>query len=569
MKVLGISAYYHDSAAAVAVDGIIVAAIQEERLTRIKHDNRFPILSCKWCLDYCGLDIDDIDMIVFYEKPFLKFERILESIITYTPSSFKSFLKVMPIWVGGKLDMKRLIRKTIKANFVCKQLPEIRFIEHHMAHAASAYYTSIAYPHQMVALLAMDAVGEKATTSLMVAKDGNIRTLFEQHYAHSVGLLYSAFTYFLGFKVNSDEYKVMGLAPYGETTSDETKRFVKIITSELVDIGQVGDIRLNTRHFKFMHDFHMIDPNDWEQLFGIAMRLPSSPISQSHKNLAFAIQSVTEDIACRLATRLKEETNTDVLYITGGCAMNCVMNSAVRALGLFREVYVPHSPADEGCAIGAALAVSKSFFSDNANPFLGPSYSDECVLECLKSTNLKYLRFPDEKLLCAATAETLSNGKIVGWFQGRMEFGQRALGNRSILADARDAAMKARINAKVKYREEFRPFAPVVLKEEAPLYFGTNGSPYMMFTTRVKTAAIPAVTHVDNTARIQTVGKHDNPLLHLLLNEYKKRTGIPVLLNTSFNVMGEPIVCSPQDAIKTFYETDIDVLVMGQYLITK
>ncbi len=569
MTVLGISAFYHDSAAAIAIDGIVVAAIQEERLSRIKHDNQFPLRACKWCLEFCGLNMEAIDVIVFYEKPFLKFERILESMIIYAPHSYKSFLSVMPVWIGGKLNMKDLIKRTVKKNFVCKHLPEIMFIEHHVAHAASSYYTTDTAVDEAVAILVMDAVGEQTTTSLMVAKNGTINTVMEQHYPHSIGLLYSAFTYFLGFKVNSDEYKVMGLAPYGDAMSLETKAFIKTIKSKLVTINQDGSIKLNTKFFLFTHDFHMIKDSDWKRLFGFSARNPSEPISQHHKNLAFAIQSVTQEIACLLAITLKKVTGADVLHITGGCAMNCVMNNAIRKLGVFSKVYVPHSPADEGCAIGAALAVLQKRSVQNAEPYLGPSYSDEEILKSLKLTNLKYSRIEDDRQLCATTAEMLSVGNIVGWFQGRMEFGQRALGNRSIFADARDASMKKHINDKVKFREGFRPFAPVILEEDALSYFDINVSPYMMFTTNVKSNAIPAVTHVDNTARVQTVGKQNNRLLYMLLQEYKFQTGIPVLLNTSFNVMGEPIVCSPHDAIKTFESSGIDVLVMGHYIIEK
>lgn len=566
MKILGISAFYHDSAAALVVDGVVVAAIQEERLSRKKHDNSFPIMACKWCLEYSHLSISDIDLIVFYEKPFVKFERILETSIAFAPKSYKSFLKAMPVWLGGKLNMRSLISKTLKNELNCKTIPEIQYIEHHKAHAAFAYYTSV-FPE--TAILVMDAVGEKATTSLMVAKNGEMQTIKEQHFPHSIGMLYSAVTQYLGFKVNSDEYKVMGLAPYGDAASDETVRLIKTIKEELVRINEDGSIRLNTRHFVYPYGLKMIDIPHWERLFGMSARTEDGEISQQHKNLAFAIQTVIEEIATRLAQTIKDETGLNNLCIAGGCAMNCVMNGAISRLELFDNIHVPFAPDDSGCAIGAALAVEGKQTLQNANPYTGTTFNDAEIRSVLNEQNSSFENIPDEDELCELAAKHLADGLIVGWFQGRMEFGARALGNRSILADARNAEMKNRINSSVKFREPFRPFAPVVMKEYASDYFSLAQSPYMMFTSQVLSEKIPAVTHIDKSARIQTVSSCQNVLLYKLLEQYHKQTGISVLLNTSFNVMGEPIVCSPEDALRTFNNSGIEILVMGHYIIKK
>ncbi|MCQ2117156.1 MAG: carbamoyltransferase [Bacteroidales bacterium] len=566
MTVLGISAFYHDSAAALVVDGIVVAAIQEERLSRIKHDNSFPILACRWCLDFANLRIDDVDNIVFYEKPFLKFERIIESSIYYAPYSFNFFQKAMPVWLGGKLNMRHLISKNLKKEFKCKSLPRISFIEHHKAHASIAYYTS-----QMpdTAILVIDAVGEKATTSIFSALQGKIKSIKEQQFPNSLGLLYSSATQFLGFKVNSDEYKVMGLAPYGDVNSDETHEYIRIIKEELVKINDDGSVVVNPIHFTYPYGLKMIKIQHWESLFKLKSREYNQEPTQSHKNFAFAFQFVLEDIACRLAETTKQETLHSHLCISGGCAMNCVMNGKLDKLHLFEHVFVPYAPDDSGCAIGAALAVEGKQTASNSAPYLGPSFSDDYIKSFIQQKNISYEYVKTDSELCKLVAQNIANGCIVGWFQGRMEFGARALGNRSILADARDPYMKDKINKCVKFREPFRPFAPVVLEEYASSYFDMAHSPYMMFTCNVLKHTVPAITHVDNSSRIQTVSKEQNPLLHELLCQYMSITAVPAILNTSFNIMGEPIVCSPEDALITFNNSGIDLLVIGHYIITK
>ncbi|MCF0256409.1 MAG: carbamoyltransferase [Bacteroides heparinolyticus] len=562
MKILGISAYYHDSASAIVIDGEVKAAIAEERLSRIKHDNSFPLLACSWCLDFCKLKLSDIDAVVFYEKPFLKFERILESTIYNAPQSFARFLKAFPGWIGGKLNMRHLIKSQLKK--LTKGEPkQVLFVEHHLAHAAFGYYTSGVND---AAILVVDAVGEKATTSFMKGDDHEITILQEQNYPNSLGLLYSSFTQFLGFKVNSDEYKVMGLAPYGDAQSPQTQHFISIIEHQLVNVLPEGGIALNMMYFDFSYRQRMINPSKWEKIFGIPYRAPGSEILQPHRNLASAIQSFTNKMGVMLASELKKKIASQNLVISGGCALNCVMNGIIKETGLYKNVFVPVDPGDAGCAIGAALVVEHKM--QRIMPYLGPEYDDGLIKDALVKSHLNFKQLSDEELI-HHVAEFIAQGKIVGWFQGRMEFGPRALGNRSILADCRKSEMKDKINRSVKFREPFRPFAPVVCCEDAASYFGMDDSPYMMFTTNVMKSTVPAITHEDNTARPQTVSLDDNPKLYMLIKEYAKMTGIPVILNTSFNVMGEPIVCSPSDAINTFQNSGIDVLAIGNFIITK
>lgn len=562
MTILGISAYYHDSAAAIVMDGEVKAAIAEERLSRLKHDNRFPLMACDWCLDFCHLTLDDIDAIVFYEKPFIKFERIIESSIFNAPKSISRFLRAMPEWIGGKLNMRHLIKSQLKK--LGKGEPkEILFVEHHLAHAALGYYTSGLID---AAILVVDAVGEKATTSFMRGEGDKITLIKEQNYPNSIGLLYSAFTQFLGFRVISDEYKVMGLAPYGDEKSQQTQNFIEIIRTSLIREISDGGIILNMKYFDFQNRQRMINPTKWKKLFGIPYRKPGSEVQQSHRNLAYAIQSCTNEIGLRLANTLKQTTKSSNLVISGGCALNCVMNGLIRHEELFDNIFVPVDPGDAGCAIGAALAIEPQL--KRISPFLGPDYDNKHVEKILKDSKLKYDECEEVELL-SRVAHYINEGNIVGWFQGRMEFGPRALCNRSILADCRNAEMKDQINRCVKFREPFRPFAPVVLDQDAQQYFGLTDSPYMMFTSDVKSTKVPAVTHVDNTARPQTVSYEDNPKICNLIKEYAKITGIPVILNTSFNVMGEPIVCSPADAVNTFKNSGIDVLVINNFIIKK
>lgn len=453
----------------------------------------------------------------------------------------------------------------------CKINWDIRFVEHHLSHAAMAYFTS---PFENAAVLVVDAVGENATTSLFKASGYKIESIKQQSFPNSVGLLYSAFTYFLGFQVNSDEYKVMGLAPYGNIGAKQTQRFINIIKTKLVSIGDDGSIIINQKYFTFMVGQRMVDDHMWTKLFGIAKRETNAPIRTEHKNLAIAIQNVIEEIFLKLGTHIKSLTQCNNLCISGGCALNCSAMGKIKGSGLFSNVFVPFAPGDDGGAIGAALVFhalmsGKRYMSD-ISPYQGCSFKNEEVERAIKEENLEF-NFVQEENLYDEIAFSLSHGNIVGWFQGRMEFGPRALGNRSILADPRVFSMKDRVNAKVKYREAFRPFAPVVTQDDASHFFEDSNSPFMMFTTQVRidTTLIPAVTHVDNTARIQTVTETSNIRLYKLLKAFENYSKIPILLNTSFNVMGEPIVCTPIDAIKTFKASGLDILVINNYIVKK
>ena len=571
MVVLGISAYYHDSAAALIVDGKVTAAICEERLSRIKHDKSFPKRAIAFCVEYSGIAYTDIDYVVFYEKPLRKFERILTTHIFHAPKGFKTFVKAMPIWLKERLNIKQTIMKSLNELCHCKINWDIRFVEHHLSHAAMAYFTS---PFENAAVLVVDAVGENATTSLFKASGYKIESIKQQSFPNSVGLLYSAFTYFLGFQVNSDEYKVMGLAPYGNLDAKQTQRFINIIKTKLVSIGDDGSIIINQKYFTFMVGLRMVDDHMWTKLFGIAKRETNAPIRTEHKNLAIAIQNVIEEIFLKLATHIKSLTQCNNLCISGGCALNCSAMGKIKGSGLFSNVFVPFAPGDDGGAIGAALVFhalmsGKRYMSD-ISPYQGCSFKNEEVERAIKEENLEF-NFVQEENLYDEIAFSLSHGNIVGWFQGRMEFGPRALGNRSILADPRVFSMKDRVNAKVKYREAFRPFAPVVTQDDASHFFEDSNSPFMMFTTQVRidTTLIPAVTHVDNTARIQTVTETSNIRLYKLLKAFENYSKIPILLNTSFNVMGEPIVCTPIDAIKTFKASGLDILVINNYIVKK
>lgn len=569
MNILGISAYYHDSSAALLVDGKVVAAAQEERFTRIKHDNGFPANSCRFCLDYAGIELKDIDAIVFYEKPFLKFERILSSYITSWPKSLLMFLKVMPIWLKEKLNMRRNIRKQLKKAFGYAH-DNIRFVEHHLSHAALAYCAS---GYDDTDILVVDAVGEWVTTSVMRVRGTEIECCMAQHYPDSIGFLYSAFTQFLGFKVNSDEYKVMGLAAYGDKDSEECQNFIRKIKSTIVEVKDDGSIRLNLTYFRFHYSDSMIAPKKWMSLFGMDVRISNSPITHSHENLALAIQIVTEEILLSWLHTVKIESGSKNLCISGGVALNCAANGKLFQSGIYNSIYIPFAPGDCGCSIGAAIAyyiLSTGNHEYEISPYLGPEFSDDEVQEILKQNGLDYERVPDDTSLCERTARLIADGQIIGWFQGRMELGPRALGNRSILADARNPMMKEAVNSRIKFREAFRPFAPSVLEDRVHTLFSVyNPSPFMMFTFPVISDSVPAITHKDGTARIQTVSEADNPLYHLLITAFYKRTGCPAILNTSFNVMGEPIVCTPQDAVNTFKKSGLDYLVINHFIVKK
>lgn len=571
MVVLGISAYYHDSAAALIVDGKVIAASCEERFSRKKHDKSFPSESIDYCLKAANLNWRAIDHVVFYEKPFVKFERILTSHILHAPKGFKTFSRAMPIWLKERLNMRSTIKKEFNRLWNCHCEWDIRFMPHHHSHAAMAYYTS---QYSDAAVLVVDAVGEKATTSIFKAEGHHLSCIKQQEFPHSIGLLYSAFTHFLGFKVNSDEYKVMGLAPYGRLEDEQTKNFIKIIHQKLVDVDTDGSIIIQQSFFKYMYGLEMIDTSLWEDLFGLKSRKVNEPISQEHKNIAAAIQKVTEDLFLALAQHAKDITHSENLCFSGGCALNCAAMGKIRDRGLFSHVFIPFAPGDDGCAIGAALAFYGLFDGSATfkpvSPYLGPSFSDESVEKTLQQHGYGYKHLSGTNLY-KYVATKISEGYIVGWFQGRMEFGPRALGNRSILADARNAHMKDIVNSKIKFREKFRPFAPVVLQEKAHEYFDFPTSPYMMFTTQVciNVNLIPAVTHVDNSARVQTVTRKENERLYDLLMAYEQITKIPILLNTSFNIMGEPIVCTPHDAIHTFLSSGIDLLVINDFILSK
>jgi carbamoyltransferase len=595
IAILGISAFYHDSAAALIIDGEIIAAAQEERFTRIKHDAGFPFNAIKYVLEEGGIDYDDLSAVAFYDKPLLKFERLLETYHAFAPKGLLSFIKAMPVWINEKLFIKKLIRKKTR-QFGSAEIP-ILFPEHHLSHAASAYYPS---PFDDAAILTIDGVGEWATTTICHGKNNQITILKELHFPHSVGLLYSAFTYYLGFKVNSGEYKLMGLAPYGNPDSAQTAEFKQKILAELVDVKEDGSILLNMYYFDFATKLRMTNDKRWENLFSIPRRQPESEISQAHMNFALAVQEVTEYIILALANATQKITGSKNLVMAGGVALNCVANSKIAMAGLFDNIWVQPAAGDAGGALGAAYAAYhiwgkgvKKTIDSMKGAYLGPKYEDKHILNVISKYEAHYSHFENLDELTTIVSEKIANGNVVGWFQGRMEFGPRALGNRSILGDPRNPAMQKIINVKIKAREEFRPFAPSVLLEDVGRYFKTNlSSPYMLFVASVKDelrkdkpgnyyelelhdrlyhirSEIQSVTHVDYSARIQTVSKEDNPEFWQLLNSFKKLTGCSLLINTSFNLRGEPIVCTPQDAYRGFMQTGMDYLVIGNYLFNK
>ncbi len=596
--ILGISAFYHDSAAALAVDGRIVAAAQEERFTRVKHTPDFPMEAIRYCLEEGGKDITDLDAVVFYDKPLLKFERLLETYYAFAPRGLTSFLKAMPLWMDEKLFLKKRIRDGLAELNDDKAVKvPLLFTEHHLSHSASAFYPS---GFDRAAILTIDGVGEWCTASIALGEGRDITMLRELHFPHSVGLLYSAFTYFIGFTVNSGEYKLMGLAPYGNPEAERTVRFRTIIEQQLVDVKEDGSIWLDQQYFSYATGLRMVPDSKWEKLFGFARREAESPLEQHHCDLALAIQQVTEDIVLRMAREAQRLTGCDRLCMAGGVALNCVANGKLLKADIFKEIYVQPAAGDAGGAVGAALAAS--FISDGAalpttgcmdKPYLGPGFSDIDIQRMMRRHGAVANSFASDKELLRKTALLLAKGKVVGWFQGRMEFGPRALGNRSILADPRDPEMQRRLNLKIKQREGFRPFAPAVTEERAAEFFDLDApSPHMLFTCPVSAAhrkplpldfhaqdmwqrlyhsrsSIPAVTHLDHSARVQTVSQVQNPAFHGLLTAFGDITGTPVLINTSFNVRGEPIVCNPDDAYRCFMATDMDVLVVNDFLFVK
>lgn len=600
MKILGISAFYHDSAACLIEDGQIIAAAQEERFTRKKHDPSFPENAIKFCLEYSDTKISELDAIAFYDKPLLKFERLLETYYAFAPKGFASFLKGIPVWVKQKIFLKKLIYKGLKKIEKGKwQHLKILFPEHHLSHAASAFYTS---KFEESAILTIDGVGEWATASLCQGNGNSIQIHKELRFPHSIGLLYSAFTYFLGFRVNSGEYKLMGLAPYGIPESKQVIEFIDKIKNNLVDINEDGSIHLNMKYFRFATGLKMVEIKKWEKLFGLKVRNPESDLTQDYCNLAFAIQFLTEEIVLKLANTAKSITNSDNLCLAGGVALNCVANGKILNQNIFSNIYIQPASGDAGGAVGASLAAYHIYFdkerqtdkTDKMNGAqLGPSFSNSQIKEQLDDLEANYQFIDDKDELIKTTAHLIADGNVIGWFQGRMEFGPRALGNRSILADPRNTEMQKKLNLKIKYRESFRPFAPSVMLEEISKNFNFNDeSPYMLMVAEVhdeikkpvpdkyqqlelkdklyiERSALPAITHVDFSSRLQTVNKETNPEYWKLIDNFRQITGVGVVVNTSFNVRGEPIVCNPADAFKCFMNTEMDYLVIGNYLLNK
>lgn len=600
-KVLGISAFYHDSAAALVIGGRIIAAAQEERFTRDKHTPDFPVQAVKYCLEEAGLEIDDLDAIVFYDKPLLKFERLLQTYYSFSPKGLVSFLKAIPVWINEKMFLKKMIHDGLKdVGAYDKKKVKMLFPEHHLSHAASAFYPS-SFPES--AILTIDGVGEWCTASIGLGKGEKIELLREMEFPHSVGLLYSAFTYYLGFTVNSGEYKLMGLAPYGNEHAGQTQEFIKKIKSELVDIKEDGSIWLNQKYFNYATGLRMVHDQKWKELFGVARREGESELEQVHCNLAIAIQKVTEEIVILMAKEAKRQTNSDYLCMAGGVALNCVANGKLLEENIFKEIYIQAASGDAGGALGAALAVSHMYFEEERvidykydqmnGTYLGPDYSEKEIQSMNKRTNARYKKYDDFGDLTKFTASKLAEGNVVGWFQGRMEFGPRALGNRSILGDARNPEMQKKLNLKIKYREGFRPFAPSVLAEDAREYFDLQAdSPYMLVVAPVKESRrlklpdnyndlplwerlyhqrsdLQSITHLDFSARVQSVYKETNPRYHALIQEFKNQTSYGLVVNTSFNVRGEPIVCTPYDAFRCFMSTEMDYLVVGDFVYTK
>ncbi len=588
-RILGISAFYHDSAAALVVDGEIVAAAQEERFTRRKHDHGFPQNAIDYCLAEAGIRPEDLDLVGFYDKPLLKFERLLETYLSFAPAGFPSFLRAMPLWLRQKLHLPREIRRGLGGGFRRR----VVFTEHHESHAASAFFPS---PFEEAAILTLDGVGEWATASWGVGRGHQVELSHELHFPHSLGLLYSAFTYFCGFKVNSGEYKLMGLAPYGEP------RYADLIRERLLDLKEDGSFRLDLRYFNYCQGLTMTS-REFEKLFGGPPRRPETALGQREMDLAASIQVVTEEVMLTAARHLHERTGMSNLCLAGGVALNCVGNGRILRDGPFERIWIQPAAGDAGGALGVALFIWHQLLGNERivrapdgqrGSLLGPRFSNDEIRSFLDGVGAYYHRFEDEEELCERLAELIESEKVVGLFQGRMEFGPRALGCRSIIGDARSPAMQSVMNLKIKFRESFRPFAPIVLRDRVADYFEMRegeDSPYMLLVApvrrerrldgtatkaesgldklKVTRSEVPAVTHVDFSARVQTVDAERHGRLHRLMKVFEERTGCPVMINTSFNVRGEPIVCSPEHAWRCFMATNMDVLVLEDFLLLK
>lgn len=594
MYILGISAYYHDSAACLIKDGEIVAAAQEERFTRIKHDSGFPTNAIKYCLDEASIEPRQLDFVAFYDKPFLKFERLLETYLAFAPRGFKSFAASMPVWIKDKLFQKSMIAKGL-TQILGKDvswLERLLFSEHHLSHAASAFFPS---PFEEAAVLTMDGVGEWTTTSLAIGKGNSLQVTKEIHFPHSLGLLYSALTYYTGFKVNSGEYKVMGLAPYGEPT------FVDKIKNNLIDIKDDGSFQLDMSYFDYCTGLTMTNKR-FDNLFGGPPRESEGELTQREMNLAASIQKITEEVVVKLARNVAKDTGQKNLCLAGGVALNCVANGILLREKIFDKIWIQPAAGDAGGALGAALGAYHIMLDKPRTltgsmdamrgSYLGPDFNNNGIKERLTRLGANFKELSDDELV-NTTAQKLTDGKAVGWMNGRMEFGPRALGGRSIIADPRSPSMQKLLNLKVKYRESFRPFAPSVLREDVSKWFEIDGdSPYMLLVANVveskrrtmsqeeqklfgidklnvPRSEIPAITHVDYSARIQTVHKETNPRYHAVISRFKELTGCPVVVNTSFNVRGEPIICTPDDAFRCFMGTELDALVVGNIFLSK
>lgn len=596
--ILGISAFYHDSAAVLLIDGEIIAAAQEERFTRKKHTAEFPVHACRYVMSEAGITLDDVTVIAFYDKPFIKFERLLETYHAIAPFGLKSFLSAIPVWIKEKLFMKKIIRSELLQ--LGGTIPEIIFPEHHLSHAASAFYPS---PFEDAAILTLDGVGEWATTTICHGQGKEITILKELHFPHSIGLLYSAFTHYCGFKVNSGEYKLMGLAPYGQHGNGETETIKGKTLEHIVDIREDGSLLLNQAYFDYTGGLSMTRDPKWEKLFGFPRRKAETAFDQPYMNMALAIQEITEDVILKLARTAKALTKSKNIALAGGVALNCVANGKLLKEKIFSGFWVQPAAGDAGGSIGAALAAHHIYLNRDRvhidkrdsmkGAYLGPEFSDLDIERTARKYQAKYRKIDRFDELCETTASLLQEDTVIGWFQGRMEFGPRALGNRSIIGDPRSPEIQKKLNLKIKFREGFRPFAPSVLEEEITAYFDLEGtSPYMLLVAPVQEhrrnrvpekysnlplyerlyhlrSDVPSITHVDFSARIQSVNKDANPKYWQLIDTFRKRTGYGIVVNTSFNVRGEPIVCTPDDAYRCFMRTEMDYLVMGNCLFAK